>query len=125
MFSILTLISLLAWVYLLLFYSRKGSSFNDLFWRNKILFENEKVPKKKLSCKLCIIIPARNEERNIVKTLKSISEQNFKNLSVLVIDDNSSDKTFEITRKTLQKAKNLKFFILKGKKLPTGWSGKV
>ena len=125
MFEILTLISLLAWLYLLFFYSRKDSSFNGLFWRNKILFENEKVPNKKLSCKVCVIIPARNEEKIIAKTLKSISEQNFKNLSVLVIDDNSKDKTSYIARNTLQKAKNLKFFILKGKKLPTGWSGKV
>ena len=124
-FSTLTLISLLAWLYLLFFNSKKISSFNDLFWRNKILFENEKVPNKKLSCKVCVIIPARNEEKNIIKTLKSISKQNFKNLSVLVIDDNSKDKTFHIARKTLQKAKNLKFFILKGKKLPAGWSGKV
>ena len=69
------------------------------------------------------MIPARNEEKTILKTLNSIKNQNYENLQVLVIDDNSSDKTRKIVNKFKKGFKNLK--LLKGKRLPPGWVGKT
>ncbi|WP_216671637.1 glycosyltransferase family 2 protein [Saccharibacillus qingshengii] len=42
---------------------------------------------------LSIIIPARNEERRILPLLKSLQEQRFTAYEILVVDDDSSDKT--------------------------------
>ena len=43
----------------------------------------------------------------------------------MIIDDNSIDNTKQNAHQTLQNFKNLKFKIIKGEKLPAGWSGKV
>lgn len=45
-----------------------------------------------------ILIPAYNAEPFIDKCLKSISRQIFKDFEVIIIDDGSTDKTFEICR---------------------------
>ena len=114
-----------SWLYLLFFNSRKSFSYNDLFWSNKTVFErfykknNIKNPQK-----ICVIIPARNEEKNISKTLNSIVKQGLNNIKILIIDDNSNDKTYFVASNLLKK-KKIKHQIIKGKKLPNGWSGKV
>ena len=43
-----------------------------------------------------IIIPAYKTEKYIEKCLKSVQEQTYKNLEIIVIDDKSPDKTGEI-----------------------------
>lgn len=47
---------------------------------------------------ISLIIPARNEEKRIEKLLKSIPKEEILS-EVLVVDDNSTDKTEEISRK--------------------------
>ena len=44
---------------------------------------------------------------------------------MLIIDDNSSDNTEKKAKQTFRKAKFSQFKIIKGKKLPINWSGKV
>ncbi len=57
-----------------------------------------------------IIIPARDEEQYIWKTLDSIFEQDYPDakLEVLVIDDRSEDRTSEIVAQYAGKRRNLK-----------------
>lgn len=43
-----------------------------------------------------VVITTKNEEKNIENCLKSILEQSYKNIEVIVVDNNSSDKTKEI-----------------------------
>ncbi|MGV7116658.1 glycosyltransferase family 2 protein [Paenibacillus kyungheensis] len=45
---------------------------------------------------LSIIIPARNEESRIVPLLRSLQEQRFTSFEILVVDDDSSDKTVAV-----------------------------
>ncbi|MBA2748959.1 MAG: glycosyltransferase family 2 protein [Tatlockia sp.] len=45
-----------------------------------------------------VIIPAYNADAFIERTLKSVLCQTYKNIEVLVIDDGSKDKTFEIVQ---------------------------
>ncbi len=125
MISLFCLVSFFSWVYLLFFNSKKYFSYNDFFWSNKIIFEKlyRKNKNKKVQ-KICIIIPARNEEENISETLNSIINQGLKKISILIIDDNSTDKTNLIASNLLKK-KKINHQIVKGKKLPNGWSGKV
>lgn len=45
-----------------------------------------------------IIVTTRNEERNIGKCLESIKEQTYPKLQIIVVDNNSTDKTKEIAK---------------------------
>jgi chlorobactene glucosyltransferase len=69
-----------------------------------------------------ILVPARNEEKNITETLLALLQQSYTNYEVIVLDDQSEDNTFrraeEIARTTE------KVTLLRGKPLPAGWLGK-
>lgn len=69
-----------------------------------------------------ILIPARNEEGNILTLLGSIKNQDYKNYEVIIYDDDSSDSTYKICSEFA--ATHSRFSIIKGGKLPAGWIGK-
>ena len=126
MIFFLSIFTLTGWIYLVFVHGKyKGYKKNTAFWTNKVIFEQEDFYNHKNHFNLCVIIPARNEEKNITETLKSLINQNIKNIFILIIDDNSIDNTKQNAHQTLQNFKNLKFKIIKGEKLPAGWSGKV
>lgn len=66
------------------------------------------------------LVPARNEARYIVDTLKSLVDQG-KNHQILLIDDESTDATVALAESL--NLSNLK--IIKGAPLAPGWSGKL
>jgi chlorobactene glucosyltransferase len=72
--------------------------------------------------RLSVLIPARDEELNITGCLESLLEQDYPNYEILVIDDNSNDRTWHILSAYAKKYQKLKIF--KGKPLPRGWVGK-
>lgn len=49
--------------------------------------------------KVSIIVPTKNEEKNIERLLRSIKEQTYKNIETIVIDNNSSDNTQKLAKK--------------------------
>ncbi len=53
--------------------------------------------------KVSVIIPTYSEERYIGKTLRSVKKQNYKNLEIIVVDSDSSDKTVKIAKKYADK----------------------
>ena len=53
-----------------------------------------------------IVITTKNEEDNIENCLISITEQTYPNIEVIVVDNNSTDKTFEIALKFTDKVFN-------------------
>ena len=61
-----------------------------------------------------IIVPIYNSEKTIEKCLNSIKIQKINNFELIIIDDKSSDKSFQIVNKFKKKIKFLK--ILKNKK---------
>nr|WP_218625313.1 glycosyltransferase family 2 protein [Mucilaginibacter sp. dw_454] len=69
-----------------------------------------------------ILIPVRNEADNILSLLKSILEQDYQNYEVIILDDDSSDATYQICADFA--AKHSYFKVIKGKALPHGWLGK-
>lgn len=69
-----------------------------------------------------VLIPARNEEENIETCLKSLRLQDYPNFEILVLDDNSTDRTAEIVRSMA--AKDSRIRLIKGTPLPQGWAGK-
>jgi glycosyltransferase involved in cell wall biosynthesis len=46
--------------------------------------------------KVSIIIPTYNEEKVIIKCLKSLSKQTYKDIEIIVVDDGSTDKTLKV-----------------------------
>jgi cellulose synthase/poly-beta-1,6-N-acetylglucosamine synthase-like glycosyltransferase/peptidoglycan/xylan/chitin deacetylase (PgdA/CDA1 family)/spore germination protein YaaH len=48
--------------------------------------------------RVAVLIPAYNEEKVIVRTIRSVLNSDYANLRVLVIDDGSSDSTYEVAR---------------------------
>ena len=54
-----------------------------------------------------IVVPARNEERNIAFCLESLLALDYPRFNILVVDDNSSDRTAEIVRNIIERAANL------------------
>ncbi len=48
--------------------------------------------------RVAVLIPAYNEEKVIVRTIRSVMMSNYKNLHIIVIDDGSKDRTSEVAR---------------------------
>ncbi|RCH55027.1 glycosyltransferase family 2 protein [Mucilaginibacter hurinus] len=69
-----------------------------------------------------ILIPARDEEDDITALLQSIVKQDYHHYEVIVLDDNSTDNTYEICSRFADMHHNFK--VIKGDELPTGWLGK-
>ena len=120
-----SILSLTLWLYLTFCHGKRKILKNFNFWSNRIVFENLKFnfKNKNVQDKICVLIPARNEEKTILKTLKSLKDQKINNLEIIVIDDNSTDNTSKIINNFKKEFK--KIFLLSGKKLPPGWVGKT
>ena len=69
-----------------------------------------------------IIIPARNESKNIERCLRSILHTKYPKIQVLLIDDRSTDDTYAIAQRLAAHDKRLS--VVKGEELPRGWYGK-
>ena len=99
----ISLILLLGYSALLVYYRKSWGSITD--------FKVE--ANSKLSTKISIIIPARNEEENIGYCLQSIIEQSYPAhlFEVLVVDDHSTDNTAAIIKSYA--SNNVKLISLK------------
>lgn len=69
-----------------------------------------------------VLIPARNEEKNIGKILSDLQKQDYKNIEIIAFNDQSEDKTEEILNRFAEKDKRIKLINSTG--LPEGWLGK-
>ncbi|MBB5338880.1 polysaccharide deacetylase family protein [Tunturiibacter gelidoferens] len=48
--------------------------------------------------RVAVLIPAYNEEKVIVRTIRSVMMSTYKNIRIIVIDDGSKDNTFDVAR---------------------------
>ena len=48
--------------------------------------------------KVSIIIPTKNSSKTLEYTLKSVISQSYKNIEIIVVDNNSSDNTKQIAK---------------------------
>ncbi len=73
-----------------------------------------------------IIVPARNEERNIRRCVESLLEQDYDNYEVIVVDDGSSDCTPRVLDELIAShAHRDRLYVLRLRdELPQGWTGK-
>lgn len=79
------------------------------------------ISKTSFDSRISIIIPARNEEHRIPNLLDSISNQRYSSYEVIVVDDNSTDRTSQIALSFRDKIPNLR--VVKPE-IIEGWCGK-
>jgi len=71
---------------------------------------------------ISVLIPARNEERNIGNLMSDLSRQDYRRFEVLVYDDQSEDETASIVKQFADE--DSRFRYIGGQPLPEGWNGK-
>ncbi|MDR8391820.1 glycosyltransferase family 2 protein [Aliifodinibius sp. S!AR15-10] len=77
------------------------------------------------SPKVSICVPARNEEQNIERSIRSALNQKYEKVEVLVLDDHSTDDTGEILASLKQdQSISDRLVLLRGKPKPDDWLGK-
>ena len=76
----------------------------------------------KSSPTVSVLIPARNEEENITRCIRSMLSQDYPIMELLVLDDQSEDRTAAIVTQFSRDHVNVR--CLEGKALPEGWLGK-
>ena len=73
--------------------------------------------------KVSVVIPARNEERNVEHALQSVLGLNYPGLEIVVVNDRSTDGTGDILEKLAKGDQRLT--LLNIESLPEGWLGKT
>lgn len=73
--------------------------------------------------KISVCIPARNEEHTIGTLLNSLEKQTYTNYDVHIMDDQSTDRTYDIAKSYYKKYPHI-FFVHSGKEKADDWLGK-
>jgi glycosyltransferase involved in cell wall biosynthesis len=89
---------------------------------NLIFSQRLTMPNTNFNSLVSVLIPARNEEKNIGQLLTNLVEHDYHNIEILVFNDQSTDKTAEIVSRFTRKDKRIKLIHSEG--LPDGWLGK-
>ena len=114
---IFSALSLAIWLFLLLFWGE--------FWRADCRIDRN-LPSLNRYPTVSAIIPARNEAEVIDTSLTSLLNQDYQGeLKIVLVDDNSSDRTAEIARNTAERLGSERLQIISGQPLALNWKGKL
>ncbi|MGG6239641.1 glycosyltransferase [Nodosilinea sp. AN01ver1] len=115
----LTSLALLIWVGMLLFWGQ--------FWRADQRLDADGVTPLATWPTVAVVIPARNEAELIGVAVRSHLTQTYPgNLSVVLVDDQSSDGTAAVAKEAaIAVDRGDRLTILPGATLPPGWTGKL
>jgi chlorobactene glucosyltransferase len=69
-----------------------------------------------------VLVPARNEERNVGACLASLSAQTLPHLEIIAVDDGSTDRTPAILADAARRDPRVRVHRIEGP--PPGWTGK-
>jgi chlorobactene glucosyltransferase len=89
----------------------------------KIVVPERVEPLPRPAERISVIVPARNEERNIRRCILALLEQTYPNYELIVVDDRSNDGTATILAE-LQREHPGRLQVVAGDDLPDGWAGK-
>ncbi|MBI2120114.1 MAG: glycosyltransferase family 2 protein [Parcubacteria group bacterium] len=83
---------------------------------------------------ISVIIPAHNSAKTIADAVRSILDQTYKNIEVIVVSDNSTDGTKEVVEDIAKSDQRVRFFLLpyddphrfnkRGKNINAGYSAR-
>ena len=79
-------------------------------------------PEEALAGRVSVVIPARNEEANIARAVRSVAAQDDVR-EILVVDDQSTDCTSEVLEALKAEVSGLR--VMRIDSLPPGWLGKT
>ncbi|MBE9060706.1 glycosyltransferase [cf. Phormidesmis sp. LEGE 11477] len=118
----LSAVAAIIWIGLLLLWGQ--------FWRADQQLGDKKSQMAELQGTwpaVAVVIPARNEADLIERVVRSHLSQSYPGkLSILLIDDKSTDKTAQIATQTAASLNKTEILtVLLGTALPTGWTGKL
>jgi glycosyltransferase involved in cell wall biosynthesis len=74
--------------------------------------------------RVSIIVPARNEEKDIAQALTQLLALDYGDYEVIAVNDRSTDRTGEIMEE-VQRNSNGKLKVIHHQELPAGWLGKT
>ena len=112
---VLPLVFILGTLYFLLL------SASNVLW----LRVSSRAPRITRGRKVSVLIPARDEEKNIGPCLDSLLSQTYANYEIIVLDDQSRDGTWKIIQSYASRCPE-RVRAMRGKPLPpSGWSGKT
>src|SRR6185437_2094545 len=89
--------------------------------RSRSLADSPDTVQSNAPC-LSVVIPARNERRNIERCVRSVLASHYAPLEVIVVDDHSTDGTGDIARAIARDDARLR--VIEAPPLPDGWFGK-
>jgi cellulose synthase/poly-beta-1,6-N-acetylglucosamine synthase-like glycosyltransferase len=116
----------LSWFFLLLaaatLLAHLATAFQILRGNRSIRFLRDLPPLTGPLPKVSIVIPARNEEKNLEEALRSILALDYDNLEIDVVDDRSTDRTGAILDRMAVAEPRLR--VVHVRELPAGWLGK-
>ena len=114
---LLAAVALAIWIYLV--FARGG------FWLCRER-DNAREPLPAVLPQIAIVVPARNEADNIAQSITSLLKQDYPALSVVLVDDDSTDGTADVARRTAAAlGKEDRLTIVTGTPLPPRWTGKL
>ncbi len=87
------------------------------FVRRTFFSDYQQILKSEMTWPISILVPAHNEERGIVDTLRSLLQLNYAEFEVIVVNDGSSDATLERLIKAFELRKTDRIYR---RSLPTG-----
>jgi glycosyltransferase involved in cell wall biosynthesis len=71
---------------------------------------------------VAILIPARNEGHRLEESLRSVIRQDYPNLAIRLLDDQSTDETLDVAQRLSRETDRLEIF--QGRDHPKDWVGK-
>lgn len=100
-------------------------AYSTLCLVSNILYYRRRGKKIRLDAteKISAMVPVRNEEEDIGNCLDSLLTQNYPNLEIIVMDDSSEDKSWEILKEYESQYKD-RIHVKRSLPLPEGWTGK-
>lgn len=82
----------------------------------------DRYPDSEECPRVSVIVPARNEEKNIRTCVSSLLGQDYSSFEVIVVNDHSDDSTAKILSELQEEYPHLR--VLDCEALPAGWTGK-
>jgi hopene-associated glycosyltransferase HpnB len=115
--TILSALSLAAWIYLAVFHGR--------FWRADQRLREPPAPPAWPP--VVAVVPARNEADVIAASIASLLDQDYPGpFRVVLVDDSSEDGTGDAARALAGRhANGARLCVVRGSPLPAGWAGKM
>ncbi len=92
----------------------------EIWLRSNVAIEPAKASRD--APRVSIIVPARNEERQIETCVRSLLRQRYPRFDIIVVDDRSQDETPQIVERIAREDARLR--LMRGEQLPPNWVGK-